>query len=95
MHPSAKISPSALIGPNVTIGEDVVIEDGVRLKNVVVLKGTIIKSHSWIDNSILGWKCVIGKWVRIEGITVLGEDVTIKDELFVNASSVLPHKAVN
>jgi mannose-1-phosphate guanylyltransferase len=32
--------------------------------------------------------------VRIEGLTVLGEDVMIKDELFVNASLVLPHKPV-
>lgn len=37
----------------------------------------------------------MGKWVRIEGITVLGEDVHIKEEIFINGSSVLPHKAVS
>ncbi len=31
---------------------------------------------------------------RVENITVLGDDVTIKDELYVNGASVLPHKSV-
>jgi len=33
--------------------------------------------------------------VRIEGLTVLGEDVKIKDELFINGCSVLPHKTIS
>jgi mannose-1-phosphate guanylyltransferase len=46
-----------------------------------LLKGSIIKSHSWINESIVGWNSTVGKWVklilkvRIEGTTVLGEDV--------------------
>lgn len=32
---------------------------------------------------------------RVENITVLGDDVTIKDELYVNGASVLPHKSVS
>lgn len=39
--------------------------------------------------------CKNKKKVRIEGITVLGEDTHIKDELFVNGCSVLPHKTIN
>jgi mannose-1-phosphate guanylyltransferase len=31
----------------------------------------------------------------VENITVLGDDVTIKDELYVNGASVLPHKSVS
>jgi mannose-1-phosphate guanylyltransferase len=75
ISPDAKISPNAVIGPNVTIDSGCVIEDGVRLKNTVVLKGCLIKSHAWVDNSIIGWKSTVGKWARIEGTTVLGEDV--------------------
>jgi mannose-1-phosphate guanylyltransferase len=32
--------------------------------------------------------------VRIEGVTVTGEDVTISDELFINGAKVLPHKSL-
>lgn len=32
---------------------------------------------------------------RVENITVLGDDVTIKDELYVNGASVLPHKSIS
>jgi len=32
--------------------------------------------------------------VRIEGPTVLAEDVTVKDEVYINGSSILPHKSV-
>lgn len=37
----------------------------------------------------------MGRWTRVENITVLGDDVTIKDELYVNGASVLPHKSVS
>lgn len=32
--------------------------------------------------------------VRIEGVTVLAEDVTVKDEVYINGCSILPHKGV-
>ena len=63
--PSARIGQNCKIGPNVTIGPDVIIEDGVRIKRATVMRGAHIKSHSWIENSIVGWRCVIGRWVRI------------------------------
>ena len=30
----------------------------------------------------------------MENVTVLGEDVIVKDELYVNGGQVLPHKAI-
>lgn len=60
-----------------------------------MLKNSTIGAHSWVDNTIVGWDSKIGKWVRIEGLTVLGEDVKIKDELFINGCSVLPHKVIS
>ena len=30
----------------------------------------------------------------MEGVTVLGEDVIVKDELYVNGGMVLPHKSI-
>ena len=32
--------------------------------------------------------------VRMENVTVLGEDVVVKDELYINGGRILPHKAI-
>jgi len=95
IDPSAKVHKDAVIGPNVSIGPNCVIEEGVRLKNCCVMTGSTVKAHSWVSDTIIGWQSVVGKWVRIEGVTVLAEDVVIKDELYINGASILPHKAVS
>ncbi|KAL8620378.1 hypothetical protein ACOMHN_013003 [Nucella lapillus] len=94
IDPSAKIGNNCRIGPNVTIGPDVVIEDGVCIKRCTVLRGSHIKSHSWLESCIIGWRCVVGNWVRMENVSVLGEDVIVKDELYVNGGRILPHKSI-
>ncbi|XP_049283157.1 mannose-1-phosphate guanyltransferase beta [Anopheles funestus] len=94
VDPTAKIGAGCRIGPNVTIGPNVVIEDGVCIKRCTILKDAIIKSHSWLDSCIIGWRCVVGRWVRLEGTTVLGEDVIVKDEIYINGGQVLPHKSI-
>ena len=94
IHPTAKVSPISKIGPNVTIGENCVIKDGVRLRNCAILSDTVINEHSIIMNTIIGWKNVIGSWVRIENYSVFGEDVKVKDELFINGTIVLSHKVI-
>ena len=54
--------------------------------------------------------CTVGQWVRMENVCVLGEDVTVKDEVkpssflvllitfrsqvYVNGGKVLPHKSI-
>ena len=45
------------------IGANVIIEDGVCIKRCTILSDTLIQSHSWLQSSIVGWKCQIGKWV--------------------------------
>lgn len=92
---TAKIGKGCKIGPNVVVGPNCVIGDGVRLKDTVILEGTKVGDHSWVSHSILGWKSVIGKWVRIQNVTVLGQDVTVNDELFLNGAQVLPHKSLS
>eukprot|EP00112_Aurelia_sp_Birch-Aquarium-sp1_P006045 Seg1675.8 transcript_id=Seg1675.8/GoldUCD/mRNA.D3Y31 product="Mannose-1-phosphate guanyltransferase beta-A" protein_id=Seg1675.8/GoldUCD/D3Y31 len=95
VDPSAKIAEDVQIGPNVVIGPDVTIETGACLSRCVVMKDAKIQSHCWIQSSIVGWKSVVGRWVRMEGVTVLGEDVQIKDELYLNGARVLPHKSIS
>ncbi|NWH69961.1 GMPBA guanyltransferase, partial [Piaya cayana] len=94
VDPSAKIGANCVIGPNVTIGASVVVEDGVRIKRCTVLEGARIRSHSWLESCIVGWSCSVGQWVRMENVTVLGEDVIVNDELYLNGANVLPHKSI-
>lgn len=94
IHPSAKIGKNCRIGPNVTIGPDVVVGDGVRLQRCVLLKGSKVKDHAWVKSTIIGWNSTVGRWARLENVTVLGDDVTIGDEIYVNGGSVLPHKSI-
>ncbi|KAL8828926.1 MAG: hypothetical protein Q9170_006385, partial [Blastenia crenularia] len=94
VDPSAKIGKNCRIGPNVTIGPNVIVGDGVRLQRSVLLAGSKVKDHAWVKSTIVGWNSVIGKWARLENVSVLGDDVTIGDEIYVNGGSILPHKSI-
>ena len=94
VDPTAVIGNNCRIGPNVVVGPGVVIEDGVCIRRSTLLRGCRIKSFSWLDSCIVGWRCTVGKWVRMENTCVLGEDVHIKDEIYLNGPKVLPHKSI-
>lgn len=94
IDPTAKIGKNCKIGPNVTIGPGCVIGDGVRLQRCVLLQNSKVKEHAWIKSTIVGWNSTVGRWARLENVTVLGDDVTIGDEIYVNGGSVLPHKTI-
>jgi mannose-1-phosphate guanylyltransferase len=49
------------------------------------MKECRIKDHAWIQNSIIGWKSTVGRWSRLEGVSVLGEDVQIADEVLYDS----------
>ena len=55
----------------------------------------IISAYSYISEAIIGRKCKIGKWTRIEGMTAIAEDVAIKDEIFINGTMILPNKTID
>jgi len=102
IDPLATVHPSAKIGPNVSIGANVTIGPGVRVKNSIILDNSDIKAHACIQYAIVGWKCSVGKWTRLEGqpnyfvdipgITILGTGVNVAAEIVVHSSIVLPHK---
>jgi len=94
IDPSAKIGKNCRIGPNVTIGPNVIVGDGVRIQRSVLLSGSKVKDHAWVKSTIVGWNSTIGKWARLENVSVLGDDVTIGDEIYVNGGSILPHKSI-
>jgi len=91
---TAKIGKDCLIGPNVSIGPNCIIGDGVRINNSSIHEGSEVKDHSWVSQSIIGWQSTVGRWARVQNITVIGQDVHIKDELFINGGKILPHKTI-
>lgn len=94
VDPTARIGNNCRIGPNVTIGPNVVVGDGARLQRCVLLENSKVKDHAWVKSTIVGWNSSVGKWARLENVTVLGDDVTIADEVYVNGGSILPHKSI-
>eukprot|EP00892_Ulva_mutabilis_P009116 jgi/Ulvmu1/6577/UM003_0214.1 len=92
IDPSAVVGKDCIIGPDVSIGPNAVIGDGVRLRDCVIMQGCTIKSHSYVCSSIVGWYSKVGRWARVENTSILGEDVSTKDELLLNGAIVLPHK---
>ncbi|KAK9271834.1 hypothetical protein L1049_002199 [Liquidambar formosana] len=104
VHPSAKVHPTAKIGPNVSISANVRIGAGVRLISCIILDDVEIKENAVVMHAIVGWKSSLGKWSRVQaegdcnaklGITILGEAVTVEDEVVVINSIVLPNKTLN
>lgn len=94
IHPTAKVDPTAVIGPNVSIGENCVVGAGTRIKNSILFAKSKVGSSSWISGSIIAWASKVGSWCRIEPLTILAEDVSVTDEVFLNGVFILPHKAI-
>lgn len=94
IHPTATIASNCLLGPNVVVGANCHIGEGVRIKNSSILDSVLLEGYNVVDESIVGWESKIGKWAYIKGLTVIGRDVTVAPECFVNQSIILPHKKV-
>ena len=94
VHETATIGAGCKIGPNVCIGPGCTVDDGVRLKNCMVFPSCKIGKHACVTGSIIGWSSKVGQWTRVENMSVLGEDVVCKDEIYVNGAVVLPHKEI-
>ncbi|XP_009777433.1 uncharacterized protein [Nicotiana sylvestris] len=104
IHPSAKVHPTAKIGPNVSISANARIGAGARLINCIILDDGEIKENAVVIHAIVGWKSSIGRWSRVQaagdynaklGVTILGESVSVEDEVVVVNSIVLPNKTLN
>lgn len=104
IHPSAKVHSTAKIGPNVSISANVRIGPGVRLVNCIILDDVEIQENALVMHAIIGWKSSVGRWSRVQadgdynsklGVTILGESVTVEDEVVVINCIVLPNKVLN
>jgi mannose-1-phosphate guanylyltransferase len=91
---NVKVEEGAVIGPNVVLGDNVVIKKGTKIMNSVVLQNVVVSEYSFINDCIIGWKSQIGKWVRMEELCVIGEDVNIKDEVYLKNNVILPNVTI-
>ncbi|EMR11328.1 hypothetical protein PNEG_00357 [Pneumocystis murina B123] len=71
IHPSASVDHSSKLGPNVSIGLKVKIHSGVRISNAIILDGAEIKPNASVLHSIIGRRCRVGQWARVEGTPTL------------------------
>ncbi|GAB4814853.1 hypothetical protein N2152v2_001899 [Parachlorella kessleri] len=94
IDPTSTVGKGCLIGPNVSIGRGCTIGDGVRLSNCVILHRVKVKNYARVADAIVGWASTIGQWARVENKAVIGEDVFVGDEIYMNGAIVLPHKDI-
>lgn len=94
IDPTASIGVGCEIGPNVFIGKNVKIGNGVCLKNCSIFENASIGKNSYICSTIVGWNSKIGDWTRLEGVGVLGQDVSVNDFIYMNGVIVLPNKTI-
>jgi mannose-1-phosphate guanylyltransferase len=94
IHETARVAPGALLGPHVVVGPGCVVEEGARVVRSTLLEGVTVKAHALVASSIVGWRSTVGRWARVEGSSVLGEDVQVGDEVAINGALVLPHKSL-
>ncbi|XWS44235.1 hypothetical protein CRYUN_Cryun15aG0027000 [Craigia yunnanensis] len=81
VHLSAKVHSTAKIGPNVSISANVRVGAGARLISCIILDNVEVQAD--------------GDYNAKLGITILGEAVTVEDEVVVINSIVLPNKTLN
>ena len=91
---SATVGAGCLLGPDVVVGPGCVIESGARIARSTLLAGTRVCSHALVADSIIGWRCTLGRWSRVEAFAVLGEDVQVADEKVIHGAIILPHKGI-
>ncbi|KAJ1958385.1 hypothetical protein EC988_000332 [Linderina pennispora] len=107
VHPTARLGPNVSIHARVVVGPGVRINDGIVLDNVHIKENAAVL-HAIVgwDCRIGKWGRVEGSPVastddidelthagrKVNSICILGEDVHVKDEVFIRNSIVLPHK---
>ncbi|KAJ8935210.1 hypothetical protein NQ318_017126, partial [Aromia moschata] len=89
MDATARVGLNCRIGPNVTIGPG-----ACGPGRSTILGGVTVRSNSWLDGWIVGWRCCVGRWVRMGCTTGLGEDVTVKDEIYINGGKCCRTKTI-
>jgi mannose-1-phosphate guanylyltransferase len=93
---NVKIARNTQIGPYVCIGDGTTIGQGCRIENSVIFPDVQIDSFSSISKAIVGEAATLGRWVKIEGLTIVGDYVTIEDNVTLTSGvTICPWKTVS
>ncbi len=89
------IERDSVIGPNVVVLEGTRIGPGTRIVNSLLFRAITVEGYSYIEGSILGDRCYVGRWVRIDSGSVIGDEVVIGDGVYLARKTViLPFKEI-
>lgn len=75
----------SVIGENCKIGKNVKISDSYILPN------TVIKDNCIVSHSFVGYKCTLGKSVKVILGSVLGSKVQVKDGTSLEGAIIQSH----
>ncbi|CAN0900710.1 Mannose-1-phosphate guanyltransferase alpha [Linum grandiflorum] len=106
VHPTAKLGPNVSISANARIGPGarliscIILDDVEVMENAVVINAIVgwkssIGKWSRVQASLCLLCLAEGVYNAKLGVTILGEAVTVEDEVVVVNSIVLPHKTLN
>ncbi len=89
------ISSGSVIGPYSIIENSVKIGRFSRIRESLIQMGTTIEYGAFIIQSIVGEKCHIGRWARIDENVVIGDEVIVMDEVYIaRRVRILPFKEI-
>lgn len=94
IDPTAKVGSCCQIGPDVVLGPGVVVHDNCSVRRTTILRDAVVKAGCRIEDSIVGWKSVIGTECEVKNTSVLGEGVVVKDRVCLNGAHVAPFVTV-
>jgi len=89
------VGADSQIGPNVSISENVEIGKGCRIENSIIFSGAVIEDYSSVRNAIIGENALLGRWVKVESGSLIGDYVVINDGVTITEGvSICPSKTV-
>jgi mannose-1-phosphate guanylyltransferase len=86
-----RIGEGARVGGRAVLEHDVIIGPHTTVEHAVVMRGAEVGTHCTLRGCIVGGGVRIGDNTRVEGLSVLGEGVTIgADNVVTNGARVFP-----
>lgn len=90
------VGEKSKIGPYTVIGENVTIGKSVSIQKSIIFRETRVSDSASINEAIIGEDVTIGKNVKIEEGCIVGDHVTIQDNVILTRGiSVCPYKKVS
>lgn len=91
-----RIGSESIIGPHVSLNDCVQIGKGCRVENSILLSGAVVEDYSSIKNAIVGENAVIGRWVKVESGSLIGDYTQIADGVTITEGvSICPSKLID